>query len=122
MIVGEAAYEGLADREYRGIAGLIEFVHRAIETLLILAYIGGIYFFSIETKPFLEVVVGFLFVRYALFDVVYNLTVGKEIFYIGFTKWYDKAWRWFFGWSHFPEHFLAITKFILLCWGIAWLI
>ena len=122
LILGEAIYEGLADKGKGATAGVIEFFHRAFMSLIVFAYIGGYYIFDVKIeRPFHEIVIAFVFVRYALFDVTYNLITGNELFYIGFTKWYDKAWRWFFGWTHFPEHFLLITKFVFLFWGLAWL-
>lgn len=51
--------------------------------------------------PVAKLIMGFVFVRFMIFDVVYNLTRGNPILYYGTEKWYDRtmaklgSWGWF---------------------------
>lgn len=51
--------------------------------------------------PVWKIVTGFVFVRFAIFDVLWNLSRGVEWNYYGTSKWYDRVmyqlgeWGWF---------------------------
>lgn len=41
--------------------------------------------------PVWKIVTGFVFVRFAIFDVLWNLSRGVEWNYYGTSKWYDRV-------------------------------
>jgi hypothetical protein len=125
LILTEAVYEALYDSGHKTTSGIIEFVYRAIVTVMVLSYVGMCYIdFSARDYPsFWYMIGGYVLLRFALFDISYNLIRGLSPFYIGSTKLIDKAWKWFFIWSGIPVvHFFAMFKFIALCIGVAWLL
>ena len=127
LIVFEAVPEGLALAGSKTIAGVFEFVYLAVITLLLFSFFTGHKYrhpfgYTTYTK-LLMLLGGYVFVRFALFDCIHNLSAGLPLFYIGTTKWYDLAWQWFFGWTNFPvAGFLSWFKFIFLLIGVTWLL
>lgn len=126
LIVFEAIPEGLALGGHKTIAGMFEFVYLGVITTLLFAYISGyrhsalVYLTGIRVFVLLA---GYVFVRFALFDYIHNLSAGLPLFYIGTTKWHDQVWQWFFGWTNFPvANFLSWFKFIFLLIGTTWLL
>jgi hypothetical protein len=123
LILFEAIPEGLADRGKKRIAGVIEFIYRAVITLTIFYILGGFCKIHLTSTPFWQVIVGYVLLRFALFDLCYNLTRKLPVFYIGDTKLFDKFWKWFFKESGIPaEHFLAMVRVISLFIGVTWLV
>ena len=128
----EAIYEGLdlisknyPDRGYKLWSGVFEFVYRVIVMLIIFLWIANYHFSHIYSYhvSFWHIFGGFILLRFALFDIIYNLIIGEPIFYVGSTKIYDKIWSWFFRWSGIPrDHFFAMFKLIALVISITWLI
>jgi hypothetical protein len=59
-------------------------------------------------------VLKYVLIRFALFDVTYNLIRGNKIFYIGTTSLYDKFWRWLEHKKIPINHLLFWTKLISL--------
>lgn len=67
-------------------------------------------------------VIQYVLIRFALFDVIWNLLVNQSIFYIGYTSLYDKFWRWFEKWTKWPmNHFLFMIKLISLLIAISFI-
>lgn len=123
LILLEAIPEGLADRGLKTIAGVIEFVYRAMVTLIVFAWLIGFHLFHVEYENLFYIIGGYLLLRFAIFDVVYNLIRGLSIFYIGTTKLYDKVWQWFFKVTGFPkDQFFSMVKFIAILIGVTWLL
>ena len=117
LIFGEAIPEGLRMRGYHKWAASIEFIYRATVTLACFAFLNGITPKVNIEFSFIRAIVGFVLLRFAIFDLIYNLYSGNPLFYIGDTKWYDKILRR----MKMPEHFWAFVKFIALVWGGVWL-
>jgi len=136
LVIFESIPEALADRGRKRLSGSLEFVYRAVVTILVFAWanqnvIGSNAYVELSLFEFLlnfilnywTVLVGYLLLRFALFDYLYNLTVGEKLFYIGTTKLYDEIWQSFFRWTKFPpEHFWGMFKFIALLIGITLLV
>lgn len=122
LILFEAVYEGLALRGKKTLAGVIEGIYLMIVTIIVLAWISGVLYLDYG-KNFYFIVGGYVLMRFALFDIVYNLVAGLPLFFIGTTKITDKLWQKFFNWSHFPVGaFFGMLKFICFCIGLTWLI
>lgn len=112
LIVFEAVPEGLALAGHKTVAGIIEFVFLAGITLTVFAYFTQKYpmrkicYYKINiipsmTKSYWYYVIGYVLLRFTLFDIIHNLAAGLPVFYIGITKWFDAimsqlaSWGWF---------------------------
>jgi hypothetical protein len=123
LILLEAISEGLADRGKKTIAGIMEFFYRAMVTFVVFAWLINFDIFYVKYENLFYIIGGYLLLRFAIFDIVYNLVRGLPFFFIGTTKVFDKTWQWFFKVTGFPvNHFFAMTKFLLLLIAITWLL
>jgi len=123
LILLEASYEALSDNGQKTLSGYIEFLYRAIVTIATLLWLSNVHVFHLPYIPFWQVLFGYVLLRFAMFDAIYNFISKLPIFYVGSTKTYDKVFAWFFRWSGIPqEHFLAMFKIIALFISISWLI
>ena len=118
LILCEAVPEGMRMRGDHKWAASIEFIYRAVVTFVCFAFLNGISSSANIQFSFIRAIIGFVLLRFAVFDLIYNLYAGNPLFYIGDTKWYDKILRR----MKMPEHFWAFVKFIALVWGGAWLV
>lgn len=120
LIILEAVPEALALKGHKTIAGAIEFVYRAFVTLVVYMWAMGVGHLNYGHN-FYYAIGGYLLLRFAIFDILYNLVAGLPITYIGTTKLSDKFWKWFFKITHFPVGlFFGMLKFICLLIGITW--
>lgn len=114
LIFLEALYESLYDTGKKTLSGVIEFFHRAIFYLALMAWMIKYPFIWEIDLPFWKLLIGFLFIRYSIFSFIYNLfrfDVDIPLFYVGHTKIFDKVINWFLAKSKFnPSIFLGITK------------
>ena len=121
LILTEAITEALIKKRYPDSFIFKGWVQWFIAIVLFAFWLWIAYTFS--SVPLWKLITGFVFVRFAIFDIAYNLTAGEEMYYIGMTKRYDKFWMWFFKVTGFPVNlFFGMLKFILLCIGITWLL
>jgi len=79
-------------------------------------FIGGVAYGLVLQGNYI-VVIYFFLCWWVLFDVVYNITRGLGLVYVGSTKWTDKILRWAFRTN--APHFLFITKLMALAAAIA---
>lgn len=122
LIIFKASSDGLATKGHKTIAGVIDFIYTSIVTMIVFAWIMGMILFNYG-HSFAFIIGGFLLLRFALFDIIFNLFVGENIFFIGSTKLFDKIWQKFFDWTHFPSgYFLGMLKFISLLISVTWLL
>lgn len=57
--------------------------------------------------------------RIVLFDIIFNLTAGLNIWYIGRSSLYDIILTWFGGWvKQHPIHFVFIFRLMALAWAV----
>ena len=123
LIIFEAVYESLAHRGAKAVAGILEFFYRAGVAFIIFSWSTGYFDAGVYNPNFWYILFGYVMVRFAIFDVVYNLICKNPVFYIGNTKIYDKGFAWFFRWSGISAgHFLFMFKLIFLIIGIIWLL
>lgn len=109
LITFEALQEGFKIRGRHTLSASIEFIYLAgMAVLIFMAW-----------KPIL----GLIFLRFAIFDGILNTVAGQPFFYIGTTKYYDRAWRWFFKITKFPENqWMGMWKLILGLIGLTLLL
>jgi len=96
----EAIADGLYDKGKKTISSIVEFINKlvAIGTTAYVTY--GVVVGSINI-PVWKLIAGFVFIRFLIFDTIYNLTRGLPWNYVGSTKLYDKvlaktgSWGWF---------------------------
>ena len=121
LIVFESVPDALALKN-KTIAGLVLFVYRAVVTLIIFAWMTGIVY-GLNLHSYVYIIAGYVLMRFAIFDFIYNLTAGLKLTYIGKTKLSDKFWQWFFKVTRFPVGlFFGMLKFICFLIGLTWLI
>lgn len=113
LIVFEAVPEGLALAGHKMIAGMFEFVFLAGITLTVFAYFTKTYspnrynyydgykMIILTNTNFWWYIAGYVLLRFAIFDIIHNLSAGLPVFYIGTTKLFDilivklASWGWF---------------------------
>ena len=123
LILLEGIYEGLKTRGKHIASASVEFVFLALVTTLALAFISGrVTPFDYPDIPFWKIMFGYLFLRIGLFDLVWNLSAGKGIYYIGKTKLYDKFWGWLIDRGKIAMILILFLRFIFVCISIAWLL
>ena len=123
LLIGiEALYEGLALAGHKTIAGGIESVYLALVTLAIFAWLNGKKIGPYGGK-YIQIIGGYVLMRFAIFDIIYNLVAGIPLFFIGTTKWSDILWNEFFALTHFPVGmFFGMLKLICFLIGLTWLL
>jgi len=96
LILLEGIYEGLKAGGHHIASASVEFVFLAMKYTIILAFMSG------RTTPFKypvialwKIILGYVFLRFGLFDLVWNVSAGQDIFYMGNTKLYDIILSWF---------------------------
>jgi len=114
LTIPEALYEGLRAKHPMLSFG-IEFLFRFGIAVVIFAIAGGFYING-EQDYFFYHLFGYVLLRFAIFDFVYNLSADLPFFYVGTTKVYDKVL------AKVPMHLIVFVKAIALFMGIVWLL
>ena len=97
LIILDALKDAFYDNGKKLVSGIIDIVYLS-------AMICGVVLMSGEWMW----IVIYLLLRYAIFDLIYNLVRGLSLLYVGTTKPYDKVIRSIF--NENAIHFLFITK------------
>jgi len=113
LIIVEAVFEGLKISGHHIASELVEMVYLVCITFGLFAWINSVK--SFEYKPILKILIGYVLLRFALFDLAWNISAGQEWFYYGITKAYDIFMSKLGGWGWF-------LKIIAGIWGVAWLL
>ena len=115
LIVFEACSEGLHTGGHYLASEIVEVVYLSGITLIAFAWMNRTPWFTIlPLMSFWKVLIGYLLLRFALFDIIWNISAGQDLFFYGTTKLYDRVMTELGSWGWF-------LKFIALIWGIAWL-
>lgn len=123
LILFEAIPEGLADSGRKRIAGLLEFIYLAVVTVSIFLWICNINIpVSMQGDMLGYGLLGYIFLRFAIFDYIYNLAVGQGLGFIGSTKFYDRILSKIITVGKVQLNLLHFVKFIFLCIGITFLL
>jgi len=121
IILSEAIAEGLVKRHCEKLSDIIfkGWVQILILAILFLTWIAVA--IRIDSYyPVIKMIVGYILLRYALFDVVFNVSAGLGINHIGTTKLYDKILSWIR--DMWGIGTIWFTKVIALFWAVAWLL
>lgn len=110
----EAVYEGLYDNGKKTVSGIVEFLHKlvVVGTTAFVTY--GVTVGMIDI-PVWKLILGFVFIRFLLFDYTYNITRKLPLGFIGTTKIYDKVMSKLTSWGHFVKVICGVvgTAFLL---------
>ena len=108
----EAFYEALYDNGQKMFSGIVEAIHK-LGIVVTLAWLTQN---NYGDKDLISLVIAFFLVRHLVFNPIYNLVRGLNIFYIGNTKLFDKIM------GHFGIIPFVISQFISGFLGIIYLI
>ena len=93
IILIEAVTEGLLNRFNSPINEII--FDAWIQWVIALMFFGSWFIWAIHFDgyyvPIWKIITGFVFVRFLIFDVAYNLSAGNKWYYYGTGKWYDRT-------------------------------
>lgn len=112
FILSEAIGEGLLKRY-----SIWNFIFDKWVQWLIAIFLFGMWFIISFNYSYIEVwrlIVGFIFVRFGIFDVAYNLANGQKWNYYGTTKLYDKIMTKLASWGWFMKLICLIVGIVLL--------
>ena len=118
LIAFEAIPEGLADRGKKALAGAIEFIYTTVITIALFAYISAIQPLICTATPLWVLIIGYVFVRFPLFDPIRNIAADVHWLYIGRTKLSDRALRWIIEKYRVHISLVLTVKFMFLCVGV----
>jgi len=93
IILIEAIGEGLLKRFDTGINEVIfnNFNQWIIALMFFGVFLLIAFNFTGYFVPAWKIITGFVFVRFLIFDVIYNLSAGNKWYYYGTGKWYDRT-------------------------------
>ena len=93
IILIEAIGEGLLKRFDSGINEVIfdAWIQWVIALMFFGVFLLIAFNFTDYFIPAWKIITGFVFVRFATFDVTINLAWGQPWYYYGTTKWYDRV-------------------------------
>jgi hypothetical protein len=122
LILFEATYEALKTKGKDIASEFVEFIYLAVTITICFAWINEIPFpFSITSAAFWKVIGGFVLLRFGIFDLIFNIVCGVNIFYIGKRKFYDKVLQWLINKGVQPN-LIWFARFICVCISLAWLL
>jgi len=93
IILIEAVSEGLLKRFNSSINEVIfdAWIQWVIALMMFFIWFIWAVHFDGYYVPIEKMIIGFVFVRFATFDVAINLAWGQPWYYYGVTKWYDRT-------------------------------
>ena len=122
LIIFKATGDGLQQRGLKGIGGFINSIYTAVITLICFAYIGKLDTIGSYNFYYVWTLLGFLLLRFGMYDFIRNAAAGDPLFYIGTTKWYDRFFRWFFIITkQNPAEAMWLPKLISILIGLSFL-
>jgi hypothetical protein len=114
IILFEAITEGLFKKHH-----LAEFIFKWwMQWIIALVLFGAWFLFAYNFNGYyvttLKLILGFVFVRFAVFDIAWNLSSGQMWNYYGTTKIYDRVMYYLGGWGWFAKLILGIVGIVFL--------
>ena len=108
VILFEAITEALIKKQYPNSFIFKWWVQWIIAFALFVGWFIWALHFDKYYVPTWKLITGFVFVRFAIFDIVYNLTSGLKWNYYGTTKLYDRIMIRLGGWGWWIKLCLGI--------------
>ena len=106
LIILDALKDALYDERRKYLAGVVD-----------MAYLSAMICGVVLLQGDWAWIAVYVLLRYALFDLIYNIIRGLSLLYVGTTKPYDKLIRKLF--NENAIHFLFITKLMALISAVA---
>lgn len=126
----EAVHEGLAMRGRGTVAGVVEFVKLMGLPALVLFWPWLIradmelsdYYYNVHTWHFwrylvVHLIIGWVCIRYAIFDGIHNIAGKLGLYHIGTVKFYDRWLAKLFK-NQYPEPSFWVPRLVLLGLGV----
>jgi len=122
FILPEAIFEGrlsLTQSSFRDFIfkGWVQFVLAVL--LFAIWYLLIARNFDRYYVPDWQLICGYIFLRFGVFDLTYNLFAKKPWNYYGDKKWYDKVMVWFGGFGWFCKFTMFLPMGICFLLGIS---
>lgn len=113
VICFEAVVEGLIKRHSPAIS---EIIFKWWVQWLIAGGLFGLWLlYALQSDiPVWKLITGFVFVRFLIFDYVWNLSRGVKLNYYGTTKLYDRIMFSLGSWGHFMKFVLGTVGIVFL--------
>ena len=119
IIFLDAIGDALYDKHLKTASGVLQSVLLGFFLLATCFFDSPVILRAIDYAGAIWLLVGYVCLRYALFDYTYNITRDLNIFYSGSTKLLDKFWGWWFRWSKIPApHWFFMTRLMALLFGL----
>ena len=119
LIVFEACFEGLRTGGHYLASEIVEVVYLSGITFMAFAWINkrNIHI-DVRLYSFLKILIGYVLLRFALFDIVWNISAGQDLFFYGTTKLYDRVMTSLDSWGYFLKFCsLVVSLAFLTRWG-----
>ena len=119
MIAAEACFEGLRTGGHYLASEIAEVAYLLGITLMAFAWINkkNIHI-DVRLYSFLKILIGYVFLRFALFDIIWNISAGQDLFFYGTTKLYDRVMTSLGSWGYFLKFCsLVVSLAFLTRWG-----
>lgn len=122
LIIVKAIYDGLKVRGWHTFSSRLEFLYLAVVTIVFFAWLAGLQSpFDFHYIEFWKIIGGFLLLRFAIFDLIWNIAAGQKLSFTGTTKDTDKVINWLMG-KGVPMSFINYGRIIAFLWGVSWLL
>jgi hypothetical protein len=122
LISLEAIQEGLKTRKKHIASEFVEFVYLVYVTLIVFAWVSGQCLLTQSEIPFWKIIGGYVLLRFGIFDLIWNLSAGQSLVFIGSTKAYDRFWEWIIKKGKVAIGLIWFVRFICVCISLAWLL
>jgi hypothetical protein len=113
FILTEAITEGLLKRH-----SLCDFIFKGwMQWIIAIALFGIWFWFALNFGQFIPIsklILGFVFVRFMIFDPAYSLANGQKWDYYGTTKLYDRIMTKLADWGTFMKIVFGIVGIVFL--------
>lgn len=113
----EAIYEALYDKGKKSLSAIFEFVLKIGIVVICLYYLSGYRFLLYHIIPMWKVFAGFVLLRFAMFDLTWNLVRGVKWNYYGTVKLYDRIMTKLGGYGWFLK---IIAGIVGVCFLAGW--
>ena len=114
FILFEAVIEALLKKRYPSSWIFKGWVQWIIAIALFILWFALVYSSDVEVW---KLIVGIILVRFALFDLIWNITFGVSIWYYGTTKLYDRIMFALGSWGWFMK---GISGIVGICFLMGW--
>lgn len=113
VICFEAVAEGLIKRYFPTISAIL--FKRWVQWLIAVVLFGLWLLWALQSDiPNWKLITGFVFVRFLIFDYVWNLVMGLPLKFYGTTKLYDRIMTSLGSWGHFMKFVLGVVGIVFL--------